>query len=121
MLPGFEDITQDITPDEIILAKWIAKGLALRVGKDNAITNKEIRKVMEEKHYVKINDIRMRRMIQYIRIENLVPCLCAGKKGYYRANPITTEWEDWVESMERRKRQIEYTLACAKLHNNVRS
>ena len=113
MLKGFEDITLDITPDEIILAKWIAKGLALRVGKDRAISNKEIREIMEEKHDEKISDVRMRRMIQYIRLHNLVPQLCASSKGYYRANPLTTEWEDWKESMRQRIRQMQWTLAAA--------
>jgi hypothetical protein len=116
MLKGFEDITTDITPEEIETAKWIAKGLNLRVGKENAITNKKIREAIL-KQGIKVSDIRLRRMIQYVRAYNLVPCLCAGKVGYYKA-ANEEEWQAWITSMKQRIRQQEYTLACAEYFNN---
>jgi hypothetical protein len=116
MLKGFEDITTDITPEEIETAKWIAKGLNLRVGKENAITNKGIREAIL-KHGTKVSDIRLRRMIQYVRAYNLVPCLCAGQLGYYRAKN-EEEWESWKTSMKQRIRQQQYTLACAEYFND---
>ena len=116
MLKGFEDITTNITPEEIITAQWIAKGLILRVGKENAITNKEIREAIL-KQGTKVSDIRLRRMIQHVRAYNLVPCLCAGKKGYYRAE-TEEEWTAWKTSMKQRIRQQQYTLACAEHFND---
>ena len=116
MLIGFEDITTDIKPEEIEIAKWIAKGLNLRIGKANAITNKGIREAIL-KQGIKVSDIRLRRMIQHVRAWNLVPCLCAGKVGYYQAEN-EEEWEAWKTSMKQRIRQQQYTLACAEYFND---
>lgn len=110
MIPGFEDFTQDITQDEIELAEDIAKGLNARVGKDNAITNTDMRDGMFSSRGVKISDAKMRKYIQYIRAYNLVPMLCSSKKGYWRAE-TKEEFIKSRESFAARVRSMQFTLA----------
>jgi len=113
MIKGFEDITPDIKPDEVILATTISKTLLSRKpGKKNAATNKVICAAILKFKGIKITDIRMRKIVQYIRAYNLVPRLCSTQTGYFVAE-TDQEWEEWKESMRQRIRQQQYTLACA--------
>jgi len=111
-LKGFEDITSDVSEDEIALAKWVAKCLLKRpAGKKNAATGKKICSAVLQNLGVKLTGIRMRKIIQYIRAYNLVPRLCSTQTGYFIAGN-DQEWENWKISMRQRIRQQQYTLAC---------
>jgi len=110
MLPGFEDIKYDLTEKDIPVAELVAKGLNARIGKDNAITNKQIRTIFKEKYNIKISDPKFREMIVYIREHNLVFRLCACGKGYYKAQ-TDEEWEEWKLSSSIRGKKILYSVA----------
>ena len=118
MLKGFEDITIDIKPNEEVMARNIAATIRRKaVGKKNAVSNKRIRAAILEKYGEKYDDIRVRKIIQFIRSCNLVPLLCSNSKGYYVA-ANEEEWESWKTSMKQRIRTIQYTLHCAEFFND---
>ena len=91
MVNGFEKLTEDIKPHEIETAKSIVPALSRRIGKANAISNKEIREAVFRHSGKKIDPVRLRRMITYIRAFNLIPMLCANHKGYF----VAENREEW--------------------------
>lgn len=112
MLNGFEKLTEDIKPHEIETAKSIVPALSRRVGKENAISNKEMREAILKHNGKKIDPVRLRRMITYIRAFNLIPMLCANHKGYFVAEN-REEWDKWTESMRQRIREMQSVLDVA--------
>lgn len=118
MLEGYEDITIDIKPHEIEMAKNVAASIIKQgVGKKNAISNKRIQVAILNKYGEKYDGIRVRRMISHIRSWNLVPRLCSNSKGYFMA-ANDEEWESWKTSMRQRIRALEYTYKCATHFND---
>ena len=105
MLELFEDYTYDLTEyeREKLLPLFI-EGFENRVGVKRAVTNKQIVERLRKKQYL-INDARVRKIINHIRMKNLVPGLMASSRGYY----ITTdprEIERYVRSLEGRESAI---------------
>ena len=117
MLKTFEDLTPDLKEEDENLAREIAVGLNKLVGKDKAVSNKRIRQIYWNKYRTRIGDIRMRKMIQFIRIHNLAPRLCSNSNGYYIAE-TDQEWEDWKISMGQRIRQMIFTMVSAMAAND---
>jgi len=111
MIPGFEDMTHEVNDDEIAMAHSMAGAFNLRIGKENAISGAKIISIYKDRHGIKLNDGRLRKIIQYIRLHNLSPRLAACSKGYFIANK-DEEYNEWIISMEKRIRQTQYTLAC---------
>lgn len=113
MIKGFEDITTDIKPHEIAIAPFIADAFRKRQpGKKNAASNKQIREAVFKHTGTKLDSIRIRRIVQYIRVNAMVIRICSSSNGYFVA-ANDKEWEDWKESMRQRIRQQQYTLACS--------
>ena len=101
MIKGFETITADLSDDELNMVQIVIKGLKVKHGKDKAVTGAVICKALN------INGVRLRKMINYIRINNLIPALCSSSKGYFVANNIN-ELEDYIISLKQRiKAQVD--------------
>lgn len=83
MLPGFNDITQPLTEEEMQMVPIFIKGLSTLVGEENAMTNRMIAKKINEKYGYKITDTRVRKIIHYIRVKKLVRFLISSSKGYF--------------------------------------
>jgi len=111
MIPGFEDMTHEVTDDEIAMAHEMAKAFNLRIGKEKAISGANIIASSNLWTDIKLSDGRLRKIIQYIRLHNLSPRLAACSKGYFIAEK-DEEFNEWIESMKKRIRQTQYTLAC---------
>lgn len=83
MLSGFELITADLNEyEKDVLLPVMAKCLERKHGKEKAITNRVMCEKMAESGY-DIGETRVRKIINYIRVMDLVPCLVATAKGYY--------------------------------------
>ena len=95
MLRGYENITYELTDDELAIVDPIVRGLGARVGKVNAVTNKEIQEKMN------LTSARVHKIINYIRINNLVFGLCSSGCGYYVAEN-NKELEDCMISLKQR-------------------
>jgi translation initiation factor 1 (eIF-1/SUI1) len=110
-IKGFEEFTVDITKEDLPLVQEIAKGLARRIGKNNAISNKQICNAYKEKKNIKLDGPKVRKIVTYIRQENMVSRLCSNSKGYYVA-ANDKEWKEWIHSFEQRIKSMQYTLKC---------
>ena len=86
MITNFEELTCPLSDKEIEAAKTLAKYFnTFCDGKDNAITSNEIYNWGSVDGIV-ISGPRLRKIINYIRREQLVKNLIASQKGYYRSN-----------------------------------
>lgn len=111
MIDGFEEFTEDVKLEDMTTIRLLARSLNLRVGKDLAITNKEIRKCFDVKNGIKIGDPKLRKFIQFIRAKGMVKHLCASSRGYYRAE-TKEEWLKYREGYRGRVKSMMFTLAC---------
>lgn len=79
---GFERETKPLSKDELGHVKTLAHALSHRVGKANCITNQEII-IGFKGRGVKVNPSRVRKLINYIRINRIVENVIATNDGYY--------------------------------------
>lgn len=101
MIKGFETITADLSNDELQMVQSIIKGLKGKQGKDMAITGAKICDAMG------LGGARLRKIINHIRINNLLPGLCSSKNGYFIATNID-EMNDYIISLKQRiKAQVD--------------
>ena len=101
MIKGFESITADLSDDELALVPTIINGLKTKQGKEKAVTSTVICKAMS------ISGPRLRKIINHIRINNLLPALCSCSSGYFVAVNIY-EMQDYIISLKQRiKAQVD--------------
>ena len=100
MITGFNDQTNPLNEDELKLLAGFVKGLSTKIGKENSITNKEIRAKYKESGIV-VPDARVRKIINHIRIKGYVKSLCATSNGYYVAKN-KAEFEDYLKGLKER-------------------
>lgn len=106
MLPGFDDITQELTEHEkIVLLPIFLRGFAKKYGKANAVTNKQIIQSIKAKKNITISDARVRKIINYIRTHNKIPGLIATSNGYYVTHNVQ-EIQKYVKSLQGRENEI---------------
>ena len=108
MIENFEELTYELTKYERdIIVPYMVDRLKKNIGKDYAVTNQVIIKGMEKDRnfQLKLTSARIRKLINYIRVNDLIPCLMATSKGYYRADSIN-EIESYIRSLKQRERAI---------------
>lgn len=104
MIKGFEHITKPLSNEEKDLIPVIVKGFKFHVGKQNIISGKEIIKRMTSNNY-KINEARLRKIINYIRSNGIAP-ICSNARGYWYSNSIN-EMKSQIESLKQRSLAID--------------
>ena len=113
MLKDFEKITENLNDKEkYTLLPLIVKGIKRYKGKQNAISASVIIKRINESGRLgkyKLNPVKLRKVIQVIRVNGLILNLCSCSKGYYIANNIQ-EIDDCIESLEQRISQQELVV-----------
>lgn len=106
MIDGFEAITESVTPyEKEMIIPALVSGLKKRVGARYAIRNKTICQALKARGYDKISEPRIRKCINYIRINGLVPHLIANSNGYYVATSVE-EVDKYAESLKDRATAI---------------
>lgn len=108
MINNFEDITQELSGDEKKVLPILINGLKNCIGKEKSYSNKKIKGILLTKYNIKLSEPRLRKIIQYIRVKGLVPCLIATSKGYYVSNDMN-EVRDYCESLQQRINAIKQT------------
>jgi hypothetical protein len=108
MITGFDE-TKELTDDEMGLVPIIVKRFNDKKGKVHIVTNEQIRKGLKANLDIDITEPRVRKIIQYIRVKNLLIGLIATSKGYFLATD-SAEVEAWLGTMEQRKRAIEESI-----------
>ena len=108
MITGFEDHTKDLTAvEKDILLPILIKGLKNLVGKKTALTSNVIIKQIMTHHNLVLSPPRLRKIVNYIRINNKVPLLLSNSKGYYVATDHQ-EVIDYIKSLRERAESINY-------------
>ena len=106
MIQGFENYTASLTDYEAnVLVPRLVKGLENRVGSQYAISNKRIFRSLSDKGYEKVTEARVRKCINYIRINGLVQHLLANSHGYYIATSVE-EVQEYADSLKERAEAI---------------
>ena len=99
MITGFEEQTEPLTDMEReVFLPPIIKGLRVKIGKDKAVTNRDIVRGLKANLNIKIGEARVRKMINHIRNNVIIPCLIATSKGYYIAE-TPEEVDDYIDSL----------------------
>lgn len=107
MLTNFETITEPLNEyEQKELLPKVVLGLSLRIGKESAISSAQIVKALTSKGY-KISGPRLRKIINHIRMNGLIPCLMANSDGYY----ISYNHAEIVRHRESLKQRAEAILA----------
>ena len=105
MIKNFEQHTVELSPDEQRFVGVIADRFAAKKGKKHIVTADQIIDGLKRQFNVEFQESRVRKMIQYIRLNNMVIGLIATSKGYFVAESIA-EIEDWIDSLKSRENAI---------------
>lgn len=111
MITNFENITVDLSQSDKIYESYLYALLRKHVGETNALKSNDIvdivNQIIANKHGIeeaKFTEVRLRKFINYYRVNGLVP-VCATSKGYF----ITFEnsvLESQCKSLEERANGI---------------
>lgn len=104
MLEGFIEETCPLNDFEKGLLDGFVSAFIRRVGKEQAITNKEIQETYKA-NGTTLSDARVRKIINHIRMNNLVPGLIATSRGYY-VSKDPAEVLSWIKSLHGRETAI---------------
>ena len=107
MINNFEDFTEDLTPDELMLIKPLMNGLKTKT-KENTIKAPEIVKAMnvfaQKNGLIKITEPRLRKLVNHIRMNGIMPII-ATSQGYYVSHD-KQEILDQIHSLTQRANSI---------------
>lgn len=115
MIKNFEEFTIDLTPTEHRLIPMMVDRFKNKRGIAHIVTAETMISKINEAFGVKLKDTRIRKIIQYIRVNNLVPGLIATSRGYYTAE-TTAEINEWIESLKAREFAIRQIREVAEHH-----
>lgn len=104
MITGFEKETAPLNDVELELVPIFVRGLSSKIGEVNAVKSHTIIKGLKKLGY-DVNGARVRKIINYIRINGLVSNLVATSKGYYIEND-RKKVEEYVTSLRHRASAI---------------
>ena len=99
----FEPETTKLTEYELKVVPIVVNILKSRLGRENAITNKHLVNKMNALGFSSMTPERVRKLINHIRMYDLLDCLVASSKGYYISND-EKEMSDYIDSWEAEKR-----------------
>ncbi len=105
MIPGFEDFTYEINQDELKAIGFLIPHLKAKKGKKNAVKNARIRQFLKANGHGNFTDVRVRKIINYIRVSRLVKNLVANSKGYFVTSD-PAELLRFLNSLQRRENEI---------------
>ena len=94
-------LQEDLNEFELKCIDPIIKGLSNKIGKENAVSNNYIIDKMNKFGYIGLTPPRVRKIINHIRNNNLLMCVCANSKGYFLPKNMK-ELNDYMDTMEKR-------------------
>ena len=103
MINGFSQETAPLSDVELRAMDFIIPTLKLAYGRENAVYNQQIADACPAE--LKPGPARIRKIINHIRQNDLVPCLIATSKGYYVAES-EEELKDYEDSLRGRAEAI---------------
>lgn len=115
MIKNFEKFTVELNQVERRLIPMMVDRFKTKRGIKNIVTADAMIDAIAKTYGVKLKDTRIRKIIQYIRVNNLVPGLIATSRGYYTAESIG-EIMEWIESLKVRESAIRQIREVAEHH-----
>ena len=115
MIKNFEEFTVELTPTEQRLIPMMVDRFKTKRGIKNIVTADAMIEGINQAFNIKLKDTRIRKIIQFIRVNNLVPGLIATSRGYYTAE-TTAEINEWIESLKAREFAIRQIREVAEHH-----
>lgn len=104
MIKGFDKETAPLCEYETgVLLPIMIKGLQTKIGKRSAIKNGQIVQTLKSSY--KITEARVRKLINHIRTNDIIPGLIATSDGYYIAQ-TEDELIEYEESLKGRENAI---------------
>jgi len=94
-------LQEELNDFELKCIDPIVKGLSNKIGKENAVSNTYIIDKMNTFGYSGLTPPRVRKIINHIRNNNLLMCVCANSRGYFLPKNMR-ELDDYMETMEKR-------------------
>lgn len=110
MIKGHENITTELTPEEIWLANEMIQFFKTKT-KDNQVKSIQIVTGINKHYQLKkrFTDVRLRRIVNYYRVNAILPVI-SSSNGYY-VSYNEDDIQDMVLSLNQRANSI---LDCAK-------
>lgn len=106
MINNFEEYTASLsTYERDMIVPLLVGYLRTRVGAKYAVRKKDLCRMFTERGYQGLTEARVRKCINYIRINGLVPHLIANSHGYFCATSIE-QVETYIESLDQRATAI---------------
>ncbi len=106
MIEGFKEFTAHLTDYEReMVVPALVEGLKKRVGSQYAVRNKTMCQLLKERGFENVSEPRIRKCINFIRMNGLVPHLVANSHGYYVATSVH-EVENYCQSLKERAEAI---------------
>ena len=105
IMQGISDYEESTVLPKVVRILQRAKG------KRNAISNTAIRNILREYHKISIVDTRVRKIINFIRLNHYLNYLLATSTGYYISNDYN-EIESYILSLKQREREIKKVRQC---------
>jgi hypothetical protein len=99
MITNFEEITYEITDEELQIVNLLIRGFKNHTSK-NPIKAPDIVYAINNKYNFKLSEPRFRKLCNYIRTNSLLP-LIATSKGYY-CSYDKTEIQQQIQSLRER-------------------
>lgn len=88
MLTGFEEITQDLKPNEKAQSRAVWKVMNEAFQSGETVTNTEIRRRLKDQFHMKIGGPKLRKMINWMHTNGYLKNMVAFNDGYRRAKDI---------------------------------
>lgn len=105
MVTNFEEYTTELNEYERTkLLPIVASFFRIHIGRDNPIKNAEIREVLAE-HGHEVSAITIRKIINVIRRNAIIPFLVSSSKGYYVAETVA-QISGCIDSLQGREEAI---------------
>ena len=112
MIQGFDNETAHLNEYETgVLLPLLIRGLRFKVGRNSAITNRYI--VNTLRGSCKLSEARVRKIINHIRTNDLIPGLIATSEGYFIAQSEAEllEYEESLKGREDAIRAVRLSIA----------
>lgn len=104
MITGFKKVTHDLTKAELSIVNKVTRYLVEYASKEK-VTSGFIINILSDKDGVTISGPRFRKIVNYIRLNFLLPGLIATSEGYYISKK-PNEIKSYIESLEHRENAI---------------
>ena len=119
MIPAFEKQTKPLTSEEREkILPLIVSGLSTKIGASKIITAKEICEKMTA-FGCPLTDARLRKIISFIRMNDIIPGLVSKGKGYFVATKAS-EIDECINSLQGRVDATQAIIEALRRQKNIR-